>query len=165
LICGLPGSGKTYISNKLAKYIDATVLSTDRIRKELIHNPTYSVWERRLVYDVVILIANYLHSAGIHCIIDGTFNKISSRLEVKQKLKLSYNEFFIIQCYCPEEIIKTRLANRKNDYSDANFLIYMKMKKIFEPVMKYNLSIDTSNHIETNISKILQYLNKASSSK
>ncbi len=162
LICGLPGTGKTYLSNRLTKYIDASVLSTDKIRKELIRRPNYSVSERKLVYDVVILIAKYLHYTGTNCIIDGTFNRNSSRLEVKRKLKLSSHDFFVIQCSCPEEIIKSRLETRRNDYSDANYLIYLKMKKIFEPLRlgKFHLSIDTSNSIETNISKILQYFNR-----
>ncbi len=160
IICGLPGTGKTYLSTILAKYLDAVVLSTDKIRKELFCKPNYSTLERRLVYEVVILIAKYLHSVGTRCIIDGTFNKKASRLEVKEKLNLSPDEFFVIQCYCPEEIIKSRLENRKNDYSDAGFSTYLKMKKIFESPGKLYLSIDTSRPIETNILKILQYINK-----
>jgi predicted kinase len=48
LVCGLPGAGKTSISMELAKLTNWFVLSTDKIRKELIPNPTYNVEEKRV---------------------------------------------------------------------------------------------------------------------
>ena len=67
--------GKTSISNELAKLTRWTVLSTDKIRKELFPNPTYSTEEKRLIYDVLILITKYLHQSGMNCILDGTFKQ------------------------------------------------------------------------------------------
>ena len=64
LVCGLPGVGKTSISHELAKLTRWTVLSTDKIRKELIPNPKYSPEEKRLIYDILMLIAKYLHQSG-----------------------------------------------------------------------------------------------------
>jgi predicted kinase len=66
LVCGLPGVGKTSISKELAKLTRWTVLSTDKIRKELFPNPTYSSEEKRLIYDVLILITKYLHKSGMN---------------------------------------------------------------------------------------------------
>jgi predicted kinase len=42
LFSGLPGVGKTRLANELAPLINAIVLSTDKIRKELISSPTYT---------------------------------------------------------------------------------------------------------------------------
>ena len=56
IICGLPGVGKTAIAKDLAAIIKGSVvLSTDKIRKELISKPTYKKQERRLIYDVMLL--------------------------------------------------------------------------------------------------------------
>lgn len=41
IVCGLPGVGKTTFAKKLAPLINAIILSTDKIRKELITSPTY----------------------------------------------------------------------------------------------------------------------------
>ncbi len=109
IICGLPGTGKTDIAKKLASIIDAVVLSTDEIRKELIPNPTYQRKERELIFDVVVLLAKYLHSSHKRCILDATFNKESSRNQVKNDLIVSENQFFVVECTCPEKII---LKNR-----------------------------------------------------
>ena len=38
IFCGLPGTGKTTLAKELAPLIDAVVLSTDKIRKQLIAN-------------------------------------------------------------------------------------------------------------------------------
>jgi predicted kinase len=158
LICGLPGTGKTFLSNKLAQYINSTVLSTDKIRKELIQKPTYTPWERALIYDVLFLLTKYLHFSGINCILDGTFNMEKSRCEIKDLLNLKNDQFYIIECYCPEDLIISRLLLRKDDYSDANIAIYLKMKRIYEPVRQKHISINTSRSINKNIERILGYV-------
>ena len=165
VICGLPGTGKTFLSNKLSQYVNATVLSTDKLRKELFEKPTYTAWERALVYDVLFLLAKYLHSSRISCILDGTFNIEKSRSEVKKLLNLPNDQFHIIECICPEDMIITRLLLRKDDYSDANVSIYLKMKKIYEPVRQRHISINTTKPIDKNIEKILKYIYRSRASK
>jgi predicted kinase len=165
LICGLPGTGKTFLSNKLSQYVNATVLSTDKLRKELFGKPTYTAWERALIYDVLFLLAKYLHSSGINCILDGTFNMEKSRSEVKELLNLTNDQIHIIECICPEDMIITRLLLRKDDYSDANVSIYLKMKKIYEPVRQKHISINTTKPIDKNIEKILKYIYRSTADK
>ena len=158
IICGLPGTGKTTIAKKLAPIIDAVVLSTDKIRKELIPNPTYQRKERELIFDVMVLLAKYLHSSHKSCILDATFNKESSRNQVKNDLKLSENQFFVVECTCPEKIILFRLENRKDDYSDADIFVYQQMKKIYDPVTSKHITIDTSLDAEHNVKLIYNYI-------
>ena len=156
IICGLPGTGKTTLAKNLAPLINALVLSTDKIRKELIITPTYTEQERKLVYNVLILMAKYLHSIGANCVLDATFNSESSRKEVKEKLNLSRDQIRVVECVCPENDVISRLKDRKNDYSDADFSIYMKMKQMYEPVKGKHLVIDTSRQTSyVNLKKII----------
>lgn len=150
IVCGLPGIGKTTFAKKLAPLINATVLSTDKIRKELIILPTYEKEERKLIYDVMILLARYLHDSGIRCILDATFSREDSRTKIKKKLGIQDGEFFVIECLCPENIIISRLKERKNGYSDAGIEVYQKMKKIYEPVKRKHIAIDTTLDPEKN---------------
>ena len=154
IVCGLPGVGKTTFAKKLAPLINATVLSTDKIRKELISSPTYEKDERRLIYDVMILSAKYLHNSGANCILDATFNREDSRTEIKKKLGIQDREFFVIECTCPENIIISRLKERKNDYSDAGIEVYQKMKKIYEHVKGKHITIDTTLNPEKNAKSV-----------
>ena len=100
--------------------INGVVLSTDKIRKELIDNPNYNEQEKKLIYDVLILLTKYLHNAGINCILDATFNSQETREDIKKRLDLTYNQYKIVECICPEEITISRLKNRKKGYSDAD---------------------------------------------
>jgi predicted kinase len=156
IICGLPGVGKTTLAKELAPLVNAVLLSTDKIRKELFSRPTYGRGERKLIYDVMILIAKYLHKAGINCILDATFTRESSRLEIKKKLGLASKDFHIIECICPEDIVILRLRQRKHDYSDADFSVYEKMKRIYEPVNEEHITIDTSTLSNKDIRSIAE---------
>ena len=150
LFCGLPGVGKTSLANELAPLIDAVVLSTDKIRKELISNPTYTKEEKELIYDVMLLVARYLHNeAGVNCILDATFNTEKSRNTARRKLaaNISPDQIYIVECICPEDIVISRLKARKGDYSDADIGIYKKMKQMYEPVK------DKQRHIVVNTSQ------------
>lgn len=144
IICGLPGVGKSSLSAHLAPLIDAVVLSSDKVRKELIARPTYSKAEVKLIYNLISLIAKYLHNAGLNCIIDATFNREKLRKQFKRKLELPDEQVRIVECICQENIIIQRLMARKKGYSDADFSVYKRMKKNFQPIREAHITVDTS---------------------
>ena len=168
LFCGLPGVGKTSLANRLAPLIKATVLSTDKIRKELVPKPTYKKEERALIYDVMLLITRYLHSstAGVNCILDATFNTERSREAAREKLAsdIPAECFYIVECVCPEDIVLSRLKARKGDYSDADIEIYRRMKQFYEPVRESerHIVIDTSQDPGIKAEEIKRYILGAS---
>jgi len=51
---------KTTLVKDLVPRTGAVILSTDKIRKELIPRPKYDWKERKLIYDILILLAKYL---------------------------------------------------------------------------------------------------------
>ena len=159
IICGLPGVGKTTVAKDLAPLINAVVLSTDRIRKELIPKPTYKKQEKKLVYNVLLIVAKYLHKAGIDCILDATFNTENSRKELRKKLGLSQDQICIVECICPEDIVISRIKDRKNDYSDADISIYKKMKRTYEPIKEEHIILDTNQQpSKTNAKEIVSQI-------
>jgi predicted kinase len=158
LFCGLPGVGKTRLANELAPLINAVVLSTDKLRKELISKPTYTKEEKELIYDVMLLVARYLHNeGGVNCILDATFNTEESRRKARKKLAgVSLEHIYIVECVCPEDIVISRLKARRGDYSDADIGIYRKMKQLYEPVKEKQRHIvaDTSLDPKVNAGEI-----------
>jgi predicted kinase len=166
LVCGLPGVGKTSVSKELAKLTRWTILSTDKIRKELFPNPIYSTEEKRLIYDVLMLIAKYLHCSGTNCILDATFNTKYSREEIKKKLNLSSQQIYIVECICPEDIVVARIKNRKSDYSDANIYIYRSMKANYQPIQEEHIVVDTSKESpNVNAAKIVNQISRINTKK
>lgn len=160
IICGLPGVGKSTLAKNLAPMINATILSSDKIRKELFPNPTYSPFERKLVYDVMIILAKYLNEVRCNCILDATFNKEDSRLEIREKLQLNDRHFQIVECFCSEEVVISRLKSRKDDYSDATIEIYQKMKKIYEPVKVDHIIVDTALPPQENSQRVVEEIKR-----
>ena len=160
IICGLPGVGKTTLAKNLAPRISASILSSDKIRKELFPIPTYSTLELKMVYDVMIITAKYLNDIGENCILDATFNREDSRIAVKKKLGLDDRQFQIIECSCPEEIAISRLGSRKDDYSDATIQVYQKMKGMREPIKVEHITIDTTQSTDENAAKVAEYVSK-----
>lgn len=150
IICGLPGVGKSTISKDLARLINAVVLSSDKIRKEIFPRPTYTRFERRLIYDILTLLARYLHDANVNCILDATFNTEYSRKQLISKLSIPQDQMSIVECSCPENIILSRLRNRRNDYSDADISIYKRMKEIYQPIKMEHITVDTRQPSITN---------------
>ena len=159
IVCGLPGVGKTTIAKDLAPLIDAVVLSTDKIRKELIPNPTYKKEEKRLIYNVLFIVTKYLHKTGINCILDATFNTENSRKELRKRLGLSQEQICIVECICPEDVVISRIKDRKNDYSDADISIYKKMKRTYEPIKEEHIILDTNQQpSKTNAKEIVSQI-------
>ena len=158
LICGYPGVGKTTIAHELASLINAVVLSTDKIRKELIDNPNYGEEEKGTIYKIFILIAKYLHNTRVNCILDATFYTQKSREDVKTRLNLKNYQYKIIECICPEELVISRLIKRKNDYSDADISTYKMIRKIYEPIKEKHITIDTSQSLKKTIAEVVNRL-------
>jgi predicted kinase len=158
LICGYPGVGKTTVAHELAPLIKAVVLSTDKIRKELFDHPSYRDEEKSTIYKIFILMAKYLHNANVNCILDATFYNHQSREDVKTKLNLRNDQYKIIECICPDELVISRLKERKNDYSDADISIYQNIRKIYEPIKEKHITVDTSLSLTKNIAEVVNKL-------
>lgn len=154
LICGYPGVGKTTLANELGPLINAVILSTDKIRKELVYKPNYSEEEKKLIYNILLLIAKYLHNAGINCILDATFNHQKAIEDIKKGLNLTDDQFKIIECICPEELIISRIKNRKKGYSDADVSIYRMIKENYEPIQEKHIIVDTSQSLKKIVAEV-----------
>ena len=72
MVCRLLGVGKTTFVREPAQWIKSVVLSKDKIRKEPIPRPKYNWKERKLIYDLLILLAKHLTNAGVNYILDAT---------------------------------------------------------------------------------------------
>ena len=113
---------------------------------------------KKMIYKIFILIAQYLHNARVNCILDATFYNQKSREDVKTRLNLRKDQYKIIECICPEELVISRLTDRKNDYSDADISIYQKIRKIYEPIKEKHIIVDTSRSLKKTIGEVVNRL-------
>jgi aminoglycoside phosphotransferase family enzyme/predicted kinase len=149
LTAGTIGSGKSYQARHLASRLGAEVIRTDVLRKELLHiDPAerhpeafgkgiYSPAISRRTYDEAFELGARKIAQGKPVIIDASFAKRSDRaraVELAERLKVP---FYVVECVCPDEVVKTRLEKRKleNDNpSDGRWEILQDQKKHFESV-------------------------------
>ncbi|MBI4167810.1 MAG: AAA family ATPase [Candidatus Aenigmarchaeota archaeon] len=158
IVCGLPGTGKTTIAKALSQRIGATLLRTDVIRKEMLSENTYTEKERDSVYENMLIMADEKLRSGEDCILDGTFYKKSLRAGAKRIAENNKSGFHIVECLLHEDVVKRRITPRKNDESKADFSIFLKLRKTFEPITEKHIVIDTSKDTKDCVDKIMKEL-------
>jgi hypothetical protein len=158
MVTGLPATGKSTIAKNLAKRLHGTLLRTDLIRKELLPRPRYTRKEKDLIYDVLLLVAKYLLRSGTTVVLDGTFYKRGLRKKVYAVASRTKSNLKIVECACPEHVIRRRMerrSKRKRNLSDADYSVYKKIASQFEPIRRRHIVVDTSMFLNQNIVEIM----------
>ena len=163
LMAGLTGTGKSVRADAIAPRIGAEIIRTDVLRKEMLHiAPTerhpdvfgtgiYSEEITRKTYDRALKLASEKLTGGKSVIIDASYKSRADRQEALAAAERLKADFFIIECICPENIIKERLALRtsdKGEASDGRWEIYHAQKETFESITE----IPGNRHIIINTS-------------
>ena len=138
LIVGLPGTGKTTLALELAKEINAIHLNSDMIRTSLGQRGKYDAASKAAVYKELQDRAEDVLKQGKKLIIDATLYKVILR-ESFEKLANKYNvPIKWIELKADESSIKQRVS-KKRQYSEADFEVYLKIKKDYEPIGRNHL--------------------------
>lgn len=156
-VTGLPGSGKSVVSDALLtllnqKDIHTQLLSSDALRKVLTPKPSYSLEEREIVYSALVYIAKLLTQHGINIVIDATGNLRRYRDNARKQIQ----RFIEVYLDCPIDICIEREVKRKNTFQ-APKKIYSKALKgkaptvpgvgePYEPPLNPKITINTTKH-------------------
>lgn len=132
---GLPGSGKSYLSRKVASVFEAIHLQSDVERKHLFKdrdtdsNALYSSENKDKVYQHLMQLAERLLQAAIPVIVDASFVKHLHRQWFLQLAKKLNCPFLILNCATDIPILKERVKRRKekHSYSDADEVVLDKL--------------------------------------
>jgi predicted kinase len=159
LVMGLPGSGKSYFASRLAVAIGADYLSSDRIRKELMAERSYSVREKEKVYSEMLSRMNESVKKNKDLVLDATFYKQRFRDKVSSEISGS-NKVAFIEVTAPGWAIKKRLSHER-EFSEADFDVYKVIRKEWEPVLEKHLELNSvDNSIEDMLQKAIRYLHQ-----
>ena len=156
-VFGLPGTGKSYFASRLAKMIGASYVNSDRVRKELFAQRTYSFHEKKVVYDTMLARTKEAIAASQNLVLDATFHKKEIRDTFMKQLS-DQGEVFYIELHSVESTIKERLK-KSRPYSEADFEVYKQIQQQWEPFEEDHLALEsTNNNIEEMLLKAGQYL-------
>jgi len=155
---GLPGSGKSYFANTLAKRLGADYFKSDEIRKQLDLRGKYTKKDKFLVYRELFDQAKTAIKDGKSVVLDATFYLREMRglfFRLAKRKKIACNAFLI---QAEEQLILERLDRPRTD-SEAGVKVYRKIKEIFDPVEEPHLKIEsTDSNIEEMIQRAISYI-------
>jgi predicted kinase len=159
MMSGLPGSGKSYLSDRLAEQLSAVVIESDRVRKALFSQPTYSAEESAMVHRTCQQTMRWLLQKGVRVIFDAT-NLVEFQRETLYSLaERSGAHLLIVRVTAPEEIVRQRLTQRvgrADSMSDADWKVYRRMSEREQRIRRPHLRIDTSRDIDGAVRKIVR---------
>jgi aminoglycoside phosphotransferase family enzyme/predicted kinase len=139
LIGGLPGTGKSTLARKLTERLNAHIIRSDSVRKQLAglqeedqSSPSAfgeGIYDARWTdqtYSECLKRAEQRLVEGGRVIIDASFSTEQRRhdaIDLADRYCVP-TTFFL--CTAEPETVRTRLAQRKNDVSDADWLVYLR---------------------------------------
>lgn len=143
VVCGLPGVGKSTVARAVAGRLDADMLRTDVVRKELFEDPGYTDEETTAVYDELLARTEDRLRAGRPVVLDATFKGRARREEAKELADAVGSRFRLVYVDCAEHVVEQRIADR-DGVSDADFEIHRQFRERFEPVEMEHLVVDNA---------------------
>lgn len=180
LTAGLIGSGKSYQARNLATRLGADVIRMDVLRKELLQiAPAEKHYESfgqgiyasdisKRTYEKAVELAVQKLERGKPVVIDASFRKRADRLLAAEAAARLNVPLYVVECVCPDEIVKIRLEKRKLDTdnpSDGRWEILTQQKKDYEAVDEIPagcyFKIDTSADPEELRRRIVQTIKMA----
>jgi predicted kinase len=165
ILAGLPGTGKTVLSEALADRLGGIVLSKDKVRAALFPPGAinYSAAQNDFCMSVILLAAQRI--AAEHMVpfifLDGrTFSRIRHLEEVVRAAAEADADYRILLLSCPDELALERIRQSRGEHLAGNrdADLYWKLKARFEPITLPKLEVDTSRSLEECVQQCVAYL-------
>jgi len=143
IVCGAAASGKSTLAAALAARAGATVLSSDRVRKELAGVPAtarapesvYAAEVNRRTYEALGERARERNAAGEPVIVDATFRFAADRRAFTAAFGPGERDLLWIECRAPALVrVRRAAARRAGSVSDARADVAMAQSDEWEPL-------------------------------
>ncbi len=145
LVGGLPGTGKSTVSEALAERLGAVVLSSDRFRKELAgidagtdaaagyQQELYSREHTDRTYAALADRAETWLAHGEPVVLDASWARAEHREVAARAAARTSSELVALQCSAPDDVAAERMRGRTGAVSDADQEIAAAMASDADP--------------------------------
>ncbi len=153
LMAGLPGTGKSSLAQELAARTGGRVLNKDEVRQALFaaDEIKYSTPQDDFCLQVMLETAGFLLEQDGSRILFLDGRTFSRRYQIENVIRVAevlHQDWRIIECVCPDEIVRRRLeaqvAAGSHPAGNRNFQLYLEVKARFESISMPKILIDTS---------------------
>lgn len=146
LVGGLSGTGKSVVARRLARSLEAVLVSSDVVRKELaglapeIRVPVkygtgiYTPEHTERTYETILERAQTLLAAGQSAVLDATFLDPRWHERAHEVASSAGADVLLIECRCPPAVVYERLEQRARvaaEPSDADWTVYQRQRERF----------------------------------
>ena len=171
---GLSASGKSTVSQQLLDATGAIRIRSDVERKRLfkitstdsaadkVDSGIYSADASQQTYATLIELASLIIGAGYDVIVDAAFLKYEQRKPFRTLAEQLNADYVILQITAPADILRQRIARRKNDVSDADLAVLEHQLANLQPLhQEEDEKVITVNTIESlDLSRLIKMINK-----
>ncbi|HEV7661903.1 MAG TPA: ATP-binding protein [Chloroflexota bacterium] len=166
MLVGPPGTGKSRLARRFGAALNAQVVETDRVRKQLFAEPRYTGGEHAAVYGWCHALLRSTLVVGRTVIFDATNLEERQRRKVYDIADQTGARLLIVWVTCPSPIVQERLLRRRDardefDLSDADWSVYLDLRRKAEPIRRPHLVINTSASFETLYARLVARMDEA----
>lgn len=164
---GMSASGKSTVSRSLLELLGAVRVRSDVERKRLfglkpeddgqsaLGKGIYSTEATEQTYRKLEQLAVKIIDAGYPVIVDAVFLKYEEREHFRELAKNRQIPFTLLECTTDEKTLRQRIAERKNDISDADLKVLELQLSEWKPLQEHELvntvTIDTTDPVDINL--------------
>ncbi len=166
VLSGLPGTGKSHFARELVQRTPFISLGSDRLRKTLAPRPKYTREEHLRVFVAAHLLLEELLEQGWRVIFDATNLTERIREPLYEMAARLQAPLALVWFTAPRNTIRRRLADRAagrsfDTYSDADWLIYCRLRPGEEPIPRPHLAVDSSQDISPVLDQLVRLVQES----
>jgi predicted kinase len=159
LVGGLPGTGKSTVAGGLADRLGATLLSTDRVRKEIAgldpaanaaadyRTGLYRAEHTAATYEEILRRAEDLLGRGESVVLDASWTAAAHREAAAALAARAAVPLTALRCEAPREVADDRIRRRRGSASDATPLVAAVMSADADPWPEATV-VDTAGTVD-----------------
>ncbi|MDY6835562.1 MAG: ATP-binding protein [Chloroflexota bacterium] len=165
VVSGLPGTGKSYFSRRLAQRIPLVILESDALRKVMFPSPSYTQEESTRLFQATHRLIETLLKKGISLVLDATNLQEPHRERLYNISERVGAKLIMVRVEAPDHVVQQRIADRgmnlyREDKSEATWAVYQRMKGTSQVIRRNHFAVDTSRDIDPVVQKIVREINR-----
>ena len=157
LVGGLPGSGKSTVSDIVGRTLAAVVLSSDQVREEMVRVPNatdggygvgrYSPENIDVVYSEILCRAVALLSMGETVVLDASWTHATHRAAAARTAGHTSSRLASVECILADDLAAQRIRKRRGSLSEATPAIASAIRQAKDPWPEA-ISLPTAGDVE-----------------